>query len=54
MLDQSTDNPEIDSNRINKIRSLLYENAYIVNVQQIVDKVIDIEAALSMPRPISS
>jgi hypothetical protein len=54
MFDQSPDNPEIDSNRINKIRSLLYEDAYIVNVQQIVDKVIDIEAALYMPRQISS
>ena len=54
MLDQSTDNPEIDSNRINKIRSLLYEDAYIVNVQQIVNKVIDIEAALSRPRQIPS
>ncbi len=54
MLDQPTENPETDSNRINKIRSLLYEDAYIVNIQQIVNKVIDIEAALAKPMQVHS
>lgn len=54
MLDQLIDNPEIDNNRINKIRTLLYEDAYVVNIQQIVNKVIDIEAALSKPRQLAT
>ena len=54
MHDQSNKNPVIDSNRIKKIRSLLHENAYIVNIPQIVNKVIDIEAALTRPRQIAS
>ncbi|MDH3526127.1 MAG: hypothetical protein OEN52_00690 [Gammaproteobacteria bacterium] len=54
MLDQSAENTEIDTNRINKIRSLLYEDAYIVDIQKIVNKVIDIEAALSRPRQVHS
>ncbi len=54
MLDQLTESPEIDSKRINKIRTLLYEDAYVVNIPQIVIKVIDIEAALSRPKQVRS
>ena len=50
MLNLLTEIPEIDNNRINKIRSLLNEDAYIVNIPQIVTKVIDLEAALSRPK----
>jgi len=46
MPNQNTEIPEIDAYRVDSIRNQLDENDYIVDIQQIADKIIDIELAL--------
>lgn len=46
MLNQKTTSPEFDANRVDTIRSQLDEDKYFVDIQQIADKIIDIEMAL--------
>ena len=50
MLNNSPENPEVDNQRVDTIRSKLDEDSYIVNSRQIADKIIDIEIALSRPQ----
>jgi anti-sigma28 factor (negative regulator of flagellin synthesis) len=46
MLKQKSDAPEIDVCRVDTIRNQLEEDRYFVDIQQIADKIIDIEMAL--------
>ncbi|MGD8618446.1 MAG: flagellar biosynthesis anti-sigma factor FlgM [Gammaproteobacteria bacterium] len=46
MLNQKTETPEFDAFRVDTIRSQLDEDRYIVDIQQIAAKIIDIEMAL--------
>ena len=47
MLKQKVETPEIDVCRVDTIRNQLDEDTYFVDIQQIADKIIDIEMALS-------
>ena len=40
------DLPELDDQRIQTIRMLLAEDAYVINIEHLVCKVIDFEVAL--------
>jgi anti-sigma28 factor (negative regulator of flagellin synthesis) len=46
MLNEKTETPEFDAYRVDTIRNQLEEDKYFVNIQQIADKIIDIELAL--------
>jgi len=46
MLKQKVETPEIDACRVDTIRTQLDEDKYFVDIQQIADKIIDIEMAL--------
>jgi anti-sigma28 factor (negative regulator of flagellin synthesis) len=46
MLNQKIESPEFDTCRVDTIRSQLDEDTYFVDIQQIADKIIDIEMAL--------
>jgi anti-sigma28 factor (negative regulator of flagellin synthesis) len=46
MLNEMTETPEFDAYRVDRIRNQLDEDKYFVNIQQIADKIIDIELAL--------
>ena len=46
MLKQKSEAPEIDVCRVDNIRNQLDEDRYFVDIQQIADKIIDIEMAL--------
>jgi len=46
MLKQKIEAPEFDTCRVDTIRNQLDEDSYIVDIQQIADKIIDIEMAL--------
>jgi anti-sigma28 factor (negative regulator of flagellin synthesis) len=46
MLKQKIETPEIDACRVDTIRNQLDEDKYFVDIQQIADKIIDIEMAL--------
>lgn len=47
MLNEMQTTPEIDAQRIDIIRSRLDNDTYTVDSQQIADKIIDMEKALS-------
>jgi len=46
MLNQKIESHEFDTGRVDTIRSQLDEDTYFVDIQQIADKIIDIEMAL--------
>ncbi len=46
MLNQKKEIPEFDACRVDTIRNQLDEDKYFVDIQQIADKIIDIEMAL--------
>ena len=46
MLNQKNEYAEFDACRVDTIRTQLDEDTYFVNIQQIADKIIDIEMAL--------
>jgi len=46
MHNQNLENPEYDACRVDTIRDQLDEDKYFVDIQQIADKIIDIEMAL--------
>ncbi|HYQ70631.1 MAG TPA: flagellar biosynthesis anti-sigma factor FlgM [Gammaproteobacteria bacterium] len=46
MLNQKIETPEFDASRVDTIRNQLDEDKYFVDIQQIADKIIDIEMAL--------
>jgi anti-sigma28 factor (negative regulator of flagellin synthesis) len=46
MLNQKIESPEFDACRVDTIRNQLEEDSYFVDIQQIADKIIDIEVAL--------
>ena len=46
MLKQKIETPEIDASRVDTIRNQLDEDRYFVDIQQIADKIMDIEMAL--------
>jgi anti-sigma28 factor (negative regulator of flagellin synthesis) len=46
MLNEKTETLEFDAYRVDTIRNQLEEDKYFVNIQQIADKIIDIELAL--------
>jgi anti-sigma28 factor (negative regulator of flagellin synthesis) len=54
MPDQHAVTLDIDSRRIQLLRSRIADEAYEVNPRQIADKVIDLEDALFRPCPMSS
>ena len=47
MIIQSPDMPEISTNRVDTIRNRLDDDNYIVDIQQITSKFIDLEIALT-------
>ncbi len=49
MIIQPPDIPEISTSRIDTIRNRLDEDNYIVDIQQITSKFIDLEIALTGP-----
>jgi anti-sigma28 factor (negative regulator of flagellin synthesis) len=46
MLNQKIETPEFDACRVDTIRHQLDEDRYFVDIQQIANKIIDIEMAL--------
>ena len=52
MPDQHSITPEIDSRRVQLLRTRIEDEAYTVNSRQIADKVMDLEAALFYPLPL--
>ena len=46
MLKEKIETPDIDTCRVDTIRNQLDEDNYFVDIQQIADKIIDIEMAL--------
>jgi hypothetical protein len=54
MPDQQPVTPDIDTRRVHSLRTRIADEAYEVNPQQIADKVIDLEAALFLRRPLPS
>jgi anti-sigma28 factor (negative regulator of flagellin synthesis) len=54
MPDQQPVTPDIDTRRVHSLRARIADEAYEVNPRQIADKVIDLEAALFLRRPLPS